>query len=431
MAANCTRRARAVLGSGLGVLIGFGLWNLGNYAFFLLAGRILGPSDYGLVAALLAAALVIQTPFMSFAGALARVVSGRPDGGAGVYALALRRATAATVVAAALVALGIVVAAAVDDRVDPGPLLATLVTLLPAAVLPLALGQLQGEQRFSRFATGLSAFGLPRPVALAILAAAGLGIYAALLGTAVTAFIALAVAVGYTLAPARAAPADPRGAAWRDFSRSLWPFFFGIGALSALTNVDVMVAKLALGGDDAGIFASAGVIGKSVLIIPQAVVTVALPRVAAARSAARRTSTMLAAEVGVAVAASVVVIGLVALLGDPIVRLTFGEEFAPASGLLVEFTAAMSLMSVVTVLLYHQLSLGSYRYAWVLVGVALLQVALVAAFHGSAETIVAVDAVVALVAIAAHEVMPGGSGDRIWRGLAAAARRGAPAGGRR
>jgi len=276
----------------------------------------------------------------------------------------------------------------------------------------------------------MASYGLPRPAALAVLAAAGLGIYAALLGTAVAAFIALAAAVAFTWGPAREAPADPAGSAWRDFSRSLMPFFVGIGAFSALTNVDVMVAKLALGGDDAGIFASAAVIAKSVLIIPQAIVTIAIPRVAARRSAGRSTSALLAAQAGVAIVAGLLVTGAVALLGDPIVRITFGDEFADASGLLVEFTLAMSLMAIVLVLLYHQLSLGSYAYAWVLAGVAVLQVALLGAFHGSASTIVTVDAVVALVAIGLHELMPARSGDRLWRG-AVAGFRGARGRGRR
>jgi O-antigen/teichoic acid export membrane protein len=415
--------ARRALGSGLGVLLGFGLWNLGNYAFFLLAGRVLGPEDFGLVAALLAAALVVQTPFMSLAGALARVVGGQGDGGAGVLALALRRAVVATVVAGSLVAVLIVVAGMVDDRVPVGPLLATEATLLPAAIVPLALGQLQGQHDFGRFATGLATFGLPRPFALAILAAFGLGVYAALLGTAITAFIAAAVAIGFTMGPVRETPTDPRSESWRAFSASLIPFTVGIAAISALTNVDVVVAKLALGGDQAGVFAASAIIAKSVLVIPQAIATVALPRVAARQAARQETSSLLAAAAGVGTAASLLIIAGVALLADPIMKVTFGDEFADGSRVLAEFTAASALMGLLIVLLYHQLALGSYTFSWVLAGAAALQVALLAVFNGSSEEIIAVDAVVALLALVGHEVMPGRSGDRLWRGVVAAGRR--------
>ena len=53
--------APALRGGGV-VLIALVAWNLGNYAFFLVAGRWLGPEDYGLVAALLAATLVVAVP---------------------------------------------------------------------------------------------------------------------------------------------------------------------------------------------------------------------------------------------------------------------------------------------------------------------------------------------------------------------------------
>ena len=50
------------LGGGPAVLVGLVLWNSGNYAFFLLAGRRLGPDDYGVVAALLAVTLIVLVP---------------------------------------------------------------------------------------------------------------------------------------------------------------------------------------------------------------------------------------------------------------------------------------------------------------------------------------------------------------------------------
>jgi O-antigen/teichoic acid export membrane protein len=411
-------RARGALGSGLGVLLGLGLWNLGNYAFFLLAGRILGPKDYGFVAALLAAALVIQTPLMSFAGALARVVGGRADRGAGVYALALRRAIVATIVVAAVAAVAIVIGGLIDDRVPVGPLLATEATLLPAAILPLGLGQLQGDHRFARFGVAMASFGIPRPFALAALAALGLGVYAALLGTAITAFIAMAVAVGFTMAFAQAAPVSREAPSWTAFSTSLVPFMVGIAAISALTNIDVVVAKLALDADDAGLFAAAAIIAKSVLIVPQAIATVALPRVAARRSADDPTSPLLAASIGVAVAGGLLLAAAAVVFADPVMRLTFGDDFADGSKVLGEFTAVSALMGLLIVLLYHQLALGSYGFSWVLVGAALLQVALLAAFHGSAEAIIAVDAVVAILALLAHELVPGASRDQVWRGVA-------------
>lgn len=43
-------RGGAALRAGGPVLAALVVWNAGNYAFFLLAGRALGPSEYGLAA---------------------------------------------------------------------------------------------------------------------------------------------------------------------------------------------------------------------------------------------------------------------------------------------------------------------------------------------------------------------------------------------
>lgn len=65
-------RHRRIAGGGAWVLVSLGLWNLGNFLFFVIAGRLLGPEDYGLVAALLAATLVVMVPASAFQYAIAR-----------------------------------------------------------------------------------------------------------------------------------------------------------------------------------------------------------------------------------------------------------------------------------------------------------------------------------------------------------------------
>ena len=419
-----------VAGSGFGVIVGFGLWNLGNYLFFLVAGRLLGPADYGLVAALLSAALIIQTPFTSLQGAMARAIGGRPEIGGGLYVLALRRAAVATAVVGGAAALLVIAAGVISDAVPVGPLLATLVVVLPAGILPLALGQLQGEGRFAALAVGMASLGLPRPVFVLAFFAAGLGIYAALLGSAATAFFATGVVMWFSLGRLGDAPIDRNSSSWTGFSGSLLPFTVGIAATAVLTNVDVVVAKLALDPHDAGIFAAVAILSKAVFIVPQAVATVALPRVAARRTAGELTDRLLAAATGVTVAAGLAATGIAFVLAEPIIQITFGSEFADGAGILGAFTGVSALMGVVIVVLYHQLALGMYGFAWTLVAVAGAQTALLAVFHGSAEVIIAVDAACAVAALLAHDLMGRRSGDQIWRGMASLARRRRPSASR-
>lgn len=417
-------RGGRTVGSGIQVAVGLGLWNLGNYAFFLIAGRVLGPADYGLVAAILSGVLVVQTPFTSLQTALARVVSASPpEAGAAVYAAAVRRALRWTPVGAVIAAAGVGVAGAVDDRVPVGPLLAGVVVLLPVAVFPLALGQLQGDHRFARYALTMAAFGLPRPLFLLALVGAGLGLYAALLGTAATTILAAVAGLLWTsdrLRAGRVAVPDP--ALGRAIGGSLLPLTVGVAAVALLSNLDVIAAKLALRPVDAGLFASAAVLAKTVFLVPQAITIVLLPRVARRHADGRPTEALLAASLGVTLLLGAVLTLLMLGLAGPMMSLTFGDRFRGAADILPGLTGAMTLIGATLTLLYHQVALGSYRVAWLLAGAALLLAAGLAAVHDSAAHIVLVDAVVASLALIVHDPVCGRSGDTIAGGVRAIVR---------
>ncbi|WP_217922575.1 hypothetical protein [Miltoncostaea oceani] len=414
-------RGGHAVGSGLQVAVGLGLWNLGNYAFFLIAGRVLGPADYGLVAAILSGVLVIQTPFTSLQTALARVVSSTPPArGAALYRAALRTALRWTPAGAAVAALAVIAAGAVRDDVPVGPLLAAIVVLLPVAVFPLVLGQLQGERRFGRYALTMAAFGLPRPVMLLALVGGGLGIYAALLGTAATTILAAVVGVLFTADRLRATAAGPPDPALvRAMGASLLPLLVGVTAVAVMSNLDVIAAKLALDPVDAGLFASAAVLAKTVFLVPQAITIVLLPRVAHRHATGLPTEALLAVSLG----ATLVLGGLCTLaalvLADPIMTITFGEEFADGASILPELTGAMTLIGAALTLLYHQVALGSYRVAWLLAGAAGALAVGLALVHDTAGHIIAVDAVVATAALLAHDPVCGRSGDTIVGGTRA------------
>lgn len=418
-----TGRARAV-GSGVQVAIGLGLWNLGNYAFFLIAGRVLGPADYGLVAALLAAVLVVQTPFTSLQTALARVVGGYGgDATAGLYRTCVRRALIWTPPVAVLAALGVVVAGGMSGEVPVGPLLATIMILLPVAVFPLGLGQLQGEHRFTRYSISMAAFGLPRPLFLLALVAAGLGVYAALLGTAAATMLAAAAVLCFTADRLRgpAVRSDPD--LGRAMGASLTPLVAGVAAVALLSNLDVIVAKLALDPVDAGLFASAAVLAKTVFLVPQAITIVLLPHIAARRAQGRSTSELLTLALVITLAVGALATLVALAFAEPIMRITFGPDFVGGADLLAPLTGAMTLVGTMLILLYHQVALGSYRVAWTLLTAAGVLALGLAAFHGSPQQIIAVDAAVSGTVLLLHDLVGRGTGDRIALGLAGLVRR--------
>lgn len=392
-------------------------WNLGNFLFFIVAGRLLGPEDYGLVAALLAATMLVMVPASAFQYAVARgegalLVARDPSAGA-TYRRALRLALIAIPVAGALAA---VLLAVVPVQGFPHrEAVVTLLVVLPMVPMYLGLGQLQARERFAPFAAATAAIGLPRPVFLPLLAAAGLGVYAALGASALAVALAAAIAVRWANVGAAGAPPSPQ--AWEAFRRALPPLVVGLSGLALLTNLDIMVAKLALSAQQAGEFGAIAALGKAVVVVPQAVSIVVLPRVAMRRAQGRDTGPLLAAAIGITFAIGAVATLVAWALQEPIVRLTYGAEYADGAHLLAPLVGASTLLGGLIVLLNHHIGRSADAFVWALAGAAALQVALFGAFHGSAGQLVMVDAAACAAALAGHEIAMGRGPDGMVAGL--------------
>jgi O-antigen/teichoic acid export membrane protein len=162
-------------------------------------------------------------------------------------------------------------------------------------------------------------------------------------------------------------------------------------AITALTSDDVVVAKAALSEHAAGIYGSASLIGRIVLYLPAAVITVLLPRVAARTADRRGSGDLLAKSAAVTAVFCTVLTAIYAVAGPTIVRLAFGSSYADAAPLLWRFGIAMTLYAILNVLLVYHLGRGEHNLAWLLGAGAVLQLAVFVAIHGSARQLVTID----------------------------------------
>jgi len=398
-------------------------WSIGAFAFYLIAGRALGPDAYGLVAALQSVIIVAALPIVALQWSMARVVAAHAEQNRPTALATYRRAviwgtTGAFTLAviASLVTFGI---SAAGQDVPVVPLVITYLSLVGMVPLLIACGALQGEHRYAGLAWSYGSSGVLRaPLLLLLLVLPFSDVDAAVLAVAIAIAIGALWALWLTRDDLRVRTA-PDPATWRDFLSAVPAAAVGLTGIAVLTNVDVIAAKLSIGGEQAGLFGAASVVAKGLLVVPQALTIVLLPRVAEREAKGERTGSLLAAGIVAMLIAGLVAMLLAIPLAEPVMSIAFGSEYASAATLLVPFIGATTLLGALLILVNHHVARSDHRFVWAVGGLAILQIVLLIFFSTSSEAIIAIDAIVGGVGLVVHELIYFNTDESMLRGAGA------------
>jgi O-antigen/teichoic acid export membrane protein len=400
-------RAGALLSAATLVLNGAG------YVYYVGCIRYLGSRVYGDVAAMLALFALVSLPLASIQSLLAREAAQLPSANA-VGAL-LRRATVlAAIAGVVIVTLGAVLVVPIRDLLNIASsttVLAGISGLFFAVVAVVLYGVLQGMLRFGALSVSYVASGLARPVLVVPALLLGFGAAGALFVNALAGFVAVAIASFTVRDLWRLEPsADPL-----TLDRSQMALMLvGSLAFASLTNVDILLAAYFLPADVAGVYAAAALVGKAVLFLPAAIVTVLLPK-AATRAAAGVTSRrILLASAGVTAGLTLALTGLLALVPESLLVWAFGGDFRQATGLLVWFGLAMTAAALLNVYLSVYFAERNAWFPLLVLAAALAQITAVSLWHPNPRSIVLVTLACTSTALLIHELAFPYALARIW-----------------
>lgn len=378
-----------------------------NALFQVAAARVLDPPDYSVLATLLTVIAIANVPLLGAQAAVARSVAQRlavrDEAGAGRIlrdgAWFMLKVCAAATVPAVIAALVLVLALNVHNRL---PLVAAAATIVVSLFLAIGWGGLQGASSFPALG-GIQVVFAALKFALGVGAgAAGLGVAGLLAGVAASAACALGLVAarlralwqaGATLARRRTSLAGGYTA-----TASL-----ALGAFTALTGVDVLVARASFSPRTAGAYAAASFGVRVLLLVPQTVTTVLFPRVSALGDPVRERRHLLGGVASVAAAGAVGIV-LCAVAPHTLLDLTFGRRYGAAAPWLAPLALAMTGHAVGLVYLYHFLAVGRRRVGILFAGALGLQVALYAALHARPYDLVGVQVASALALVVACEL---------------------------
>jgi len=153
-------------------------------------------------------------------------------------------------------------------------------------------------------------------------------------------------------------------------------FLFG-----ALTQIDVVLVKHFFSAYDAGIYASAAIIGKAVMYLPVAIVMSLFPIVTSEN--ARQKDTLHILYKALIINAIIAGSGVLLLILFPyyIISLLFGPKYISAAGIVGFFSIVMFILGTISILMNYFLALGEVRFVFGLIGSLIIQVGGIYLFH--------------------------------------------------
>lgn len=383
-----------LLRSGVGIAIAMAIMNIGTYAFQMIAARLLGPSQYGAVAGLMALLMVLSVLQLGLQATAARRIASAPRDVAAIEQTIL----SATWRAALL--LGVVALAASPlvwwllrlDSPVPAALLALCV--VPVTVIGGQAGVLQGERRWLPLGLIYLCVGVPRVVLGGAFLLIAPTQTSAMIGVLAASWVPVFIG-GWALRDRRHRhhKSDHSGAARRDMRRETAASSVALLAFVALSNLDVVVARNILDERQAGLYAGGLIVTKAVLFLPQFAVVILFPSMSTAGESRGAVLRGLAFVTGL----GAFCVTATYLLSDVALVFVGGGDYGDVERRLWLFALLGSLLAILQLLVYAGLAKrGRWTKYLVFVGV-LAVVALGLSAQSLFELVITVIAVDALV----------------------------------
>ena len=346
---------RTLMRSGTSIAIAIGVMNLATYGFTIVAARILGPTEYGALAGLMATLMVLAVLQLGLQATAARRISAEPEHVAQIEQSIMRVTYRGALVLGAV----LVLAAPLVQRVLRLDSLPTAV-LVGVCVVPLSImggqaGILQGERRWWPLAAMYVAAGVPRLVLGTAFMLWRPTVTSAMVGVTIAMFAP--IILGWIALRDGRPPGIPAGHDARSVIRESVHNSQALLAFFALSNADIVIARNVLPDHQAGLYAAGLILTKAVLFLPQFVVIIAFPSMASVgeRRTALIRSLVVVAGLGVFATAAAWLLPHLAMI------FVGGAEYTEIEPRLWLFAMLGTLLSMLQLLVYSVLARQGQR----------------------------------------------------------------------
>lgn len=175
---------------------------------------------------------------------------------------------------------------------------------------------------------------------------------------------------------------------WDDSVNTIMPIFIANLAFATMTQLDMILVKTYFSAEEAGSYAVASVFGKTVMYLPGAMVLAIFPMVV--RNDALQTGSFALLLQGLMVTVILSLIGgaFFYLLGSELITWLYPGKFVFAGTLLQYYSFAMIPMAIVMVVEYFLIAKRRVLFAYLLLLAAPLELALIHNYHTSTMQVI-------------------------------------------
>ncbi len=271
---------------------------------------------------------------------------------------------------------------------SPSLIIITGGILFLSVLSPLAMGVLQGAQRFLAMAiNGIfsSVLKLILGISLVVL---GFQVMGAILGVALAGLFTLILA--YFQLPKELIKANKshfRELRMKSVYQYSVPVFFSLLGWMVLTNGDVVLVKHFFSPEDTGFYSIAQMVGKIILFLPGVIGVVLFPKMSEAFSQEKATKHLLIKGLLITGMLCVSASIFCSLFPGFILKILTRKEAAEAARLVPFFCIAMTFYALVQQFFTYNLAVHRFRYTVYLLAAAILQMGMISWFHPSLSAV--------------------------------------------
>ena len=363
--------------------------NLMGFVFHFFTGRVLGPSSYGVLGALMSLLFLLIVPTVTIQTTLTKFVSelnAEKQYGKIKYLLTSMLKTFSVISIIGLMVYTLLSESIASFlHIPVTPVLIFGGFLVFALLLPISRGVMQGLQWFKNLGINMAFEGISKVIIGIVLVMIGLGVN----GAAYAIFIAFMISFFITYFPLKKILEHKiEKYSLKPVYTYLLPVTLTLLLLTSFYSIDILLVKHFFDPVSAGHYAAVSLIGKTVFFATIAITQVMFPKVSELYKQKKPHKKLLTKSLFLISLIGIPICIVYFFIPELVVKIFFGSEYLDAANLLWKFAVFMLMFSFTYTIAMYNLSINRLKFLFVLLLFSITEALTIWFYHTSLLQIV-------------------------------------------